>query len=98
MRIVSIWQDLCDKDDRTSPEEYPDMCLITRDELEALLLAEREDCALLAFSVVMRTLTVASRKSDGTGRDALLDAASALAGGGRAAARVLALGQSAGEA
>ena len=27
------WQRLCDVDDRTSPAEYPDMCLITREEL-----------------------------------------------------------------
>ena len=27
------WQDLLDKSDRTSPEEYPDMALITREEL-----------------------------------------------------------------
>jgi hypothetical protein len=27
------WQDLLDKDDRTSPEDYPDMALITFDEL-----------------------------------------------------------------
>ena len=28
-----IWQGLLDKDDRTSPEEYPDMVLISKDEL-----------------------------------------------------------------
>ena len=27
------WLDLCEKGDRTSPEDYPDMCLITKDEL-----------------------------------------------------------------
>lgn len=27
-----LWRDLCEKDDRTSPEEYPDMALITEDE------------------------------------------------------------------
>ena len=31
--VEDEWQGLLDKDDRTSPEEYPDMCLITRDEL-----------------------------------------------------------------
>lgn len=31
--VTDAWQDLCDKDDRTSPEEYPDMCLITREEI-----------------------------------------------------------------
>ena len=28
-----MWRDLCEKDDRTSPEEYPDMALITEDEV-----------------------------------------------------------------
>jgi hypothetical protein len=27
------WSELCEVDDRNSPEEYPDMCLITQDEL-----------------------------------------------------------------
>lgn len=27
------WQDLCEKDGRTSPDEYPEMCLIQRHEL-----------------------------------------------------------------
>lgn len=31
--VDHIWQGLLDKDDRTSPEEYPDMVLISRDEL-----------------------------------------------------------------
>lgn len=42
------WQNLCEKDDRTSPEECPDMLLITRAELgaamsEAFLLAKDQD-------------------------------------------------------
>jgi hypothetical protein len=32
------WQALCDKDDRTSPPEFPDMCLITREELQQFLV------------------------------------------------------------
>ncbi len=31
------WQSLLDKDDRTSPEEYSDMCLITREELHGIV-------------------------------------------------------------
>lgn len=31
--IDQAWQDLSDTDDRNSPPEYPDMCLITRKEL-----------------------------------------------------------------
>lgn len=33
LSAAEAWQDLVDKDDRTSPEEYPDMALITREEL-----------------------------------------------------------------
>jgi hypothetical protein len=33
LSVADAWQDLVDKDDRTSPEEYPDMALITREEL-----------------------------------------------------------------
>lgn len=29
---AELWQELVDKDDRTSPEEYPDMALITYNE------------------------------------------------------------------
>jgi hypothetical protein len=36
------WQALLDKDDRTSPAEYPDMCLITKDELEGFLLSSHD--------------------------------------------------------
>jgi hypothetical protein len=38
-RAAVIWQDLLDKDDRTSPDEYPDMALITFDELNDAILA-----------------------------------------------------------
>lgn len=36
--LEQSWQALLDKDDRTSPEEYPDMCLITRAELSDFLV------------------------------------------------------------
>jgi hypothetical protein len=32
-KILECWVDLCEKGDRSSPEEYPDHCLITYDEL-----------------------------------------------------------------
>lgn len=35
--IDKAWLDLSEKDDRTSPEEYPDMCLISREELSYIL-------------------------------------------------------------
>lgn len=31
--VNQSWQDLLDKDDRNSPADYPDMCLITKKEL-----------------------------------------------------------------
>lgn len=37
------WGELVNKDDRTSPEEYPDMCLITREELRCYM--EARQCA-----------------------------------------------------
>lgn len=33
--VDRLWQDLCEKDDRNSPAEYPDMLLISHDELSA---------------------------------------------------------------
>lgn len=36
--LGTSWQQLCDKDDRTSPAEYPDMCLIKREELSQFLV------------------------------------------------------------
>lgn len=35
-----VWRDLCEKTDRTSSPEYPDMVLITFDELSAALKGE----------------------------------------------------------
>lgn len=37
----ALWRDLCEKDDRTSPEEYPDMVLLNFEEFCALLDAAR---------------------------------------------------------
>ncbi len=47
------WQNLCEKDDRTSPAEYPEMCLINQAEVGALicegyLLAKDQDRAALS--------------------------------------------------
>lgn len=39
--VERAWQDLLDKDDRTSPEDYPEMCLITKDELADILALHR---------------------------------------------------------
>jgi hypothetical protein len=37
-KLVDVeWQQLLDKDDRTSPEEYPGHCLITRNELASAM-------------------------------------------------------------
>ncbi len=39
--VERLWQELIEKDDRTSPAEYPDMALITFDEFRALLATPR---------------------------------------------------------
>lgn len=57
-----LWQDLLEKDDRTSPEEYPDMALITQDEFFAALdrfraaevEAERMRCAAIVAAESFR--------------------------------------------
>lgn len=36
--LDQAWQELLNKDDRTSPPEFPDMCLITREELQNFLV------------------------------------------------------------
>ena len=35
--LQELWYDLVEKDDRTSPEEYPDMAMLTQDEFFAYL-------------------------------------------------------------
>lgn len=43
--IRDLWQDLMEKDDRNSPAEYPEMCLITFEEfaryMEAAIAAHK---------------------------------------------------------
>lgn len=65
--IADAWQELLDKDDRTSPEEYPEMALITRDELaefmaRASLSIERGDSEVLSSG----WLPIESAPKDGT--------------------------------
>jgi len=40
------WQALLDKDDRTSPAEYPDMVLVTREELRQITMRIWEESQL----------------------------------------------------
>ena len=51
----ALWRDLCEKDDRTSPEEYPDMVLLNFEEFCALLDAARrkgiEEAALCSVKL-----------------------------------------------
>ena len=37
--VDKAWQSLLEKDDRTSPADYPEMCLITKDELAEYMTA-----------------------------------------------------------
>ncbi len=53
--IADLWQDLLDKDDRTSPEEYPDMALITREEFEAAMLLFGSDVHNRSRSEIINT-------------------------------------------
>lgn len=43
--VRDLWQNLMEKDDRNSPAEYPEMCLITFEEfagyIEAAIAAQR---------------------------------------------------------
>lgn len=39
--VWSAWTNLCEKGDRSSPENYPDMCLITKDELAEYMRGAR---------------------------------------------------------
>jgi predicted RNase H-like nuclease (RuvC/YqgF family) len=49
--IEQLWQDLIDKDDRNSPEEHPDMALITFDEFANYLRAAEQQVELLTARV-----------------------------------------------
>ena len=46
--LEDAWIELVEKTDRTSPPEYPDMALITKDELGAALRIAIEACANVA--------------------------------------------------
>lgn len=45
LSVEDAWNDLLDKDDRTSPAEYPDMCLITMQELAGYMTADAQEPA-----------------------------------------------------
>lgn len=53
--IDALWQDILDKDDRNSPEEYPDMALITADEFRDAI----EQATSLERLQVIRTISAA---------------------------------------
>ena len=74
---LELWTDLCEKDDRTSPEEYPDMALITQDEFCAALDRFRAAGAEKVRALVIEELTC--RFGDGEMGRGLTDAVRALA-------------------
>lgn len=43
--VRDAWSDLVEKDDRTSPEEYPDMALVTVEELREFMDRVRQALA-----------------------------------------------------
>lgn len=65
--LEAAWQELCERDDRTSPAERPDMCLITREELADFMLATSPPPAALggepdaAQKLLDKALTVLGR-------------------------------------
>ena len=75
-----LWRDLCEKDDRTSPEEYPDMALITEDEFYSCLDAfakdfvkkEQERAAEIAKKYREEALDEQAKTTDGEGRECWL--------------------------
>ena len=56
--VDEAWSELLEKDDRTSPEEYPEMCLITKEELAAFMGCRQYSRMLIAFG----ELQVAAQK------------------------------------
>jgi hypothetical protein len=54
--LKTEWQELVEKNDRTSPEEYPDMALITCDELAEIISRARaggmDNAAKIAISMI----------------------------------------------
>lgn len=54
MMIETLWKDLIEKNDRTSPAEYPDMVLITKEEFSEALRNAREEGLDAAASYVER--------------------------------------------
>ena len=53
----ALWRDLCEKDDRTSPEDYPDMALITEDEFYSCLDAFATAAEVRARNAAIEELT-----------------------------------------
>lgn len=79
--VEKLWRDLCEKSDRTSPAEYPDMAFITLDELRAagrvFVEWEREQCAKVCADYAQLSDEVGSEYHES-------DCARALAAGIRA--------------
>lgn len=58
------WSELINRDDRTSPEDYPDMCLIDRAELEGFLTHATANHAETLKEALTKLLDVAKRNTD----------------------------------
>lgn len=68
-----LWRDLCEKDDRTSPEEYPDMALITEDELVSLLQQYGDERAREAMGEAFRAAEVSKMNAVREARAAAIE-------------------------
>lgn len=54
--VEAAWRDLVEKTDRTSPEDYPDMALITKDELADYMAALASPTVERAWDIVAEPL------------------------------------------
>lgn len=63
--VRDLWQTLLDKDDRSSPAEYPEMCLITFEEFERYLAdaGEQHSDAIFAAYLGVGVLEIMCKKA-----------------------------------
>jgi hypothetical protein len=57
----SLWEDLLEKDDRTSPPEYPNMALITSEEFENAMRSARKAALIEALAKIDAQIAAAEK-------------------------------------
>ncbi len=89
--VDDLWQELCNYDDRTSPADYPDMCLISRDELADFVSRATPPASAIREALEASLETMQRYKRAGHGDDVFMSdlcqsirkAEAALAGAGQ---------------